>query len=92
MNNPDKLCEILSDLSNWKTLANLADENPQFSYSQLKTLFWKRTEHEGLSTCVRIIGNRLYINAPAFGLWLANPELVTSHIYPPKKTKKEAVS
>ena len=72
MQNPKQSIEMLSNLSNWKTLRQISNENPQFSYCQLKLLFWKRNEHEGLNRCVKRIGKRLYINEPAFGLWLAN--------------------
>lgn len=63
--------QTLSNLSNWKTLAQIAEEHPQFSYSQLKRLFWKRDDHLGLSSCVKKIGKRIYINELAFSLWMS---------------------
>jgi hypothetical protein len=71
MNNPTNLEEMFSNLSNWKTLSQLADTHPQFSYAQLKVLFWKRNEHTGLKHCVKKIGKRIYINEPAFSLWMS---------------------
>ena len=66
-----QLSQMLSNLSNWKTMAQIAEENPQFTYGQLKHLFWKRETHDGLSVCVRMVGRKLYINEPAFALWLS---------------------
>lgn len=66
--NPD---EMFSDLSNWKTLVQLAELHPQFTRSQLKRLFWKRHELPGLTRCSKLVGSKLYINEPAFGLWLS---------------------
>lgn len=74
MQNLNQPSQTLSNLSNWKTLAQIAKENPQFSHSQLKRLFWKRDEHQGLNTCVKKIGKRIYINEPAFALWMAGEE------------------
>lgn len=71
MQNHTQLNETLSSLSNWKPLAQIANEHPQFTYSQLKHLFWKRKHLTGLSQCARLIGRKLYVNEPAFARWLA---------------------
>jgi len=72
MQNRVQLDEILSNLSNWKTLPELAETHPQFTYSQLKHLFWKRNEIAGLNRCSKLLGRKLYVNEPAFALWLSN--------------------
>jgi hypothetical protein len=69
--NSQQSTEMLSNLSNWKTLRQLANENPQFTYSQLKRLFWLRDQHPGLSNCARLIGKRVYVNEPVFAMWLS---------------------
>ena len=58
------------NLSNWKTVTQLSDANPQFTKSQLKYLFWQREKKPGLERCCRIVGKTLYINEPLFGLYL----------------------
>lgn len=63
--------EMLSNLSNWKTLTQIANNHPQFTRSQLKVLFWKRDQHDGLSKCVKKLGSKLYVNEPAFSLWMS---------------------
>lgn len=65
--------EIYSNLSNWKTLKQLIEDHPQFTHSQLKHLFWRRAEIDGLNVCTKMVGRRLYVNEPAFALWLADP-------------------
>ena len=67
----NQLDEMLSNLSNWKTISQITESNRQFTKSQLKHFFWKRDEHKGLGHCVAKIGNKLYINEPAFSLWLS---------------------
>ncbi len=57
-------------IENWQPVADIAKEYPQFSRSTLKTLLWKRDERPGLSRCCRIVGKRMFINKPLFGLWL----------------------
>jgi|GEM_PF-6394145 len=71
MYNHTQLDEIFSNLSNWKTLPELAETHPQFTYSQLKHLFWKRDQIAGLKRCSKRLGRRLYVNEPAFALWLS---------------------
>ena len=58
-------------LDNWKPMSEVPKDFPQFSYPTLKTLFWKRNERAGLETCSQLVGKKLYINVPLFGLWLA---------------------
>ena len=64
------LVQLSQQVSNWKPVAEIAEQYPQFSRSTLKTLFWKREERPGLSRCCRIVGKRMYVNEPIFGLWL----------------------
>ncbi len=66
-----QLIDLSQDLSNWLPMRTIAEQNPQFSYQTLKALFWKRAERPGLDRCSRLVGKRLLINAPLFGLWLA---------------------
>ena len=68
---PAETTPVFTSLTNWKTLEQLVNDNPQFTYSQLKRLFWKRDEHHGLNQCVKRIGRKLYINEPAFALHTA---------------------
>lgn len=68
---PAETTPVFTSLTNWKTLEQLVNDNPQFTYSQLKRLFWKRDEHHGLNQCVKRIGRKLYINEPAFALWIS---------------------
>jgi len=67
----DQVIELSADLSNWVTTVQLNEKYPQFSAAQLKTLFWKRREYKGLSSCFRRIGRKGYVCLPLFGLWLA---------------------
>ena len=69
MNHID-LIRMNQQLENWKSISELADSYPQFSRSTLKTLFWKRDERPGLSRCARMVGKKLFVNVPLFGLWL----------------------
>lgn len=69
--NEDQTAVIASDLTNWRPVREIAEANGQFTYAQLKALFWKADEHPGLSRCTRIIGKRRYVCAPLFGLYLA---------------------
>ncbi|WP_339009762.1 hypothetical protein [Aeromonas popoffii] len=59
------------NLSNWVPVQELPVEYPQFTYSQVKTLFWKRDRILGLNRCVRMAGKRMYVCRPLFGAWLA---------------------
>lgn len=68
---PAETTPVFTKLTNWKTLEQLVNDNPQFTHSQLKRLFWKRDEHIGLNQCVKRIGRKLYINEPAFALWIS---------------------
>ncbi|WP_448248969.1 hypothetical protein [Thalassotalea agariperforans] len=74
------LTKYVTDLKNWRPLKELPEKYEQFDYSQLKYLMWKREEHQGLSQCVRIVGKRMYVCVPLFGLWLSNslPEQIVS--------------
>jgi len=69
--NTNQLNEMFSNLSNWKTISQITESNNQFTKSQLKHLFWKRDEYDGLSQCIAKVGNKLYVNEPAFALWLS---------------------
>lgn len=64
------LIRMSQQIENWRPFADIAEEYPQFSQSTLKTLFWKRDERPGLSRCARMVGKRLFVNVPMFGLWL----------------------
>jgi uncharacterized protein YpbB len=52
--NIDQIQVISQDLSNWVQIKKVSDTFPQFSYSQIKRLFWMRKTHKGLSTCYRV--------------------------------------
>lgn len=67
----EKTAAIAANLANWPSMREFANSHPQFTYAQLKALFWKADEHPGLSRCTRIIGKRRYVCAPLFGLYLA---------------------
>ena len=68
-----ELTQFITNLDNWIPQREIPNRYPQFSPSQIKILFWKRDEHPGLERCSRMVGRRMYINAPLFGLgWLAN--------------------
>ncbi|WP_413693954.1 hypothetical protein [Psychromonas sp. KJ10-2] len=62
--------KLAMDLNNWIPMRKIPSVLPQFSYNQIKTLFWKR-ESNGLSRCSKMVGRTLYINLPMFGLYLA---------------------
>ncbi len=65
------LNQYATDLSNWKTMREVVTEYPQFTYAQLRHLLWRRDEHDGLNHCCKIIGKKLYVCLPIFGLWMA---------------------
>lgn len=64
------LIRMSQQLDNWMPYQELPEHYPQFSRSTLKTLFWKRDERPGLSRCARMVGKKLFVNVPMFGLWL----------------------
>lgn len=68
----NELTNMIQNLENWIPYTDIPKHYPHmlFTRSTLKTLFWKRDEHPGLSRCARMIGKRLYVNIPMFGLWL----------------------
>lgn len=66
-----ELIRMTQNLDNWVSMSQLPNIHKQFGYSTLKTLFWKRAERPGLERCSRLVGKRLYVNVPMFGLWLA---------------------
>ncbi len=63
--------EISRDLSNWVTLRNFVDENPEFTYSQIRYQFLHRKDQIGLETCFRQVGRKGYGNPKLFGLYMA---------------------
>lgn len=66
------LIAMAQDLTNWVPMTEVSEQYPQFgSKATLKHLFWKRDERPGLERCSRMIGKRLFINVPMFGLWMA---------------------
>ncbi len=69
--NDQHLTVMAQNLSNWQPMSELPNHYNQFTYATLKTLFWKRTERPGLERCSRMVGKKLFINVPMFGLWLA---------------------
>ena len=70
MTNHD-LIGMAQNLSNWMPYQDLPKHYPQFSHSTLKTMFWKRAERPGLERCSQMVGKKLFVNVPMFGLWLA---------------------
>ncbi len=70
MNN-QQFSAMAQDLGNWLPMSELPKHYNQFTYSTLKTMFWKRNERPGLERCSRMVGKKLFINAPLFGAWLA---------------------
>ncbi|BDC80827.1 TPA: hypothetical protein PKO72_002822 [Aeromonas hydrophila] len=66
-----ELISMTQNLDNWVPMSQLPNIYKQFGYSTLKTLFWKRADRPGLERCSRLVGKRLYVNVPLFGLWLA---------------------
>lgn len=71
MTDHDQLQALAADLTSWLPMREFAESNRQFSYPQLKTLFWQVDKHPGLSRCSRVVGRRRYICGPLFGLFLA---------------------
>lgn len=65
-----KINELLADLNNWNTIEEVVEAHPQFTVSQLRRLVWLRNEKPGLSRCMRKMGKKAYINAPAFSIWM----------------------
>ena len=61
---------LISDLRNWSTPPEFLNEHQQFTKAQIKRLIWQR-EQNGLSSCIRIVGKRAYINSKLFALWMA---------------------
>lgn len=64
------LIRMSQQLDNWMPYTELPGHYPHFNKSTLKSLFWKRDERPGLSRCARMVGKRLFVNVPMFGLWL----------------------
>ncbi len=69
--NEQNLTSMAQDLNNWMPMAELPKHYNQFSYATLKTMFWKRAERPGLERCSQMVGKKLFVNVPMFGLWLA---------------------
>lgn len=67
MNN--KVQELAMDLNNWVPIRDA--DVPGMNYQVLLRCLRGRHEDAGLRKCCREIGNRLFINKPLFGLWLA---------------------
>lgn len=65
------LLAMSQDLKNWMPMVELPEHYPQFSKASLKHMFWKRDERPGLSRCSRLVGKKLFVNVPMFGLYLA---------------------
>ena len=68
-----ELNKIKLDLSKWVPLTDIAEHFPNFSYAQLRRIFWKRKEkkYAGFSQCVKQVGKKVYINTSLFSWWLA---------------------
>ncbi len=60
----------LENLNDWIPLSEVSENFPQFSKSQIKTLFWRRHKHQGLATCYRKIGKKGYVNIRRFAIWM----------------------
>ncbi|MEZ9902842.1 hypothetical protein [Vibrio breoganii] len=71
MTNDHEITALSADLNNWVATTKLPETYPQFSYSQLKHMFWKRDEKPGLNRCYRKLGKGSYVNIKLFGLWMA---------------------
>ena len=71
MTNSELLDSHITNLDNWQPMAKVSEVFPQFTQPQLKRLFWQRKQHQGLSTCYKLVGKRGYVCLPLFGLWLA---------------------
>lgn len=54
----------------WFKMKSVPTVLPQFSYTQLKHLFWSNKD-ESLNKCTRIVGKTRYINIKLFALWLS---------------------
>lgn len=68
--NDTTLAAHAQNLKSWMEMKKLPEAYPQFSYATLKHMFWKRDEKPGLNRCCRMIGKKLFINVPLFGLYL----------------------
>ena len=64
-----KIQELAMDLNNWTPIreANV----PGMNYQVLLRCLRKRDEDPSLRKCCREVGNRLFLNKPLFGLWMA---------------------
>jgi hypothetical protein len=71
MTDHDQLQALAADLTSWLPMREFAANNKQFSYPQLKALFWQAEKHPGLSRCSRVVGKRRYIHGGLFGLFLS---------------------
>lgn len=69
--NDQTLITMAQNLGNWMPMAELPKHYSQFTYATLKTMFWKRSERPGLERCSRMVGKKLFVCVPMFGLWLA---------------------
>ena len=61
--------ELAIDLNNWTPIRNA--NIPGMNYQQLVRCLRKRDEDAGLRKCCREVGNRLCLNKPLLGLWMA---------------------
>ena len=68
-----ELNQIKLDLTNWVPLTDIGKHFPNFSYPQLRRIFWKREEerYAGFSQCTKQVGKKVYINTSLFSWWLA---------------------
>lgn len=71
MTDETQIQTLASDLASWVPMREFAESNRQFSYQQIKSLFWQADKHPGLHRCSRVIGKRRYIHSKLFGLFLA---------------------
>lgn len=71
MTDETQIRTLALDLANWVPMREFSANNRQFSYQQIKSLFWQIDKHPGLHRCSRVVGKRRYINAPLFGLFLS---------------------
>lgn len=64
-----KIQELAMDLNNWTPIrqANV----PGMNYQVLLRCLRKRDKDPSLRKCCREVGNRLFLNKPLFGLWMA---------------------
>ncbi len=63
--------ELSRNLKNWVTLRKFVEDNPEFTYSQIRYQFQHRKGHVGLETCFRQVGRKGYGNPQLFGLYMA---------------------